>query len=127
MGVLSRGREGLCPQCAGQDARHRVPPPGLLSAAESQRPRPDLHGDRQIADLIVAARKLCGRSGLCPLTCATLLALLAVSGMPPSKPLRRDRDDVDLAGGVPTVPKSEFGKYVDQIVMLSRATASEFG
>ena len=94
----------------GTDARHQVPPPGLLSAAESQRPRPYLYSDREILDLIGAARKLRGRSGLRPRTYASLLALLAVSGMRSSEPLRLDRDDVDLAGGVLTVRKSKFGK-----------------
>ena len=49
-------------------------------------------------------------TGLRPCTYATLLALLAVTGMRSSEPLRLNRDDVDLTRGVLTVRKSKFGK-----------------
>jgi len=43
-------------------------------------------------------------------TYSTLLALLAVTGMRSSEPLRLDRVDVDLASGVLTVRHAKFGK-----------------
>ena len=66
--------------------------------------------DGEIADLLSAAQGLSGTTGLRPCTYATLLALLAVTGMRSSEPLRLNRDDVDLARGVLTVRKSKFGK-----------------
>ena len=91
------------------DSRHEVPPPGLLSH-RYRRSQPYLYGDGEIADLLRAAQGLSGTTGLRPCTYATLLALLAVTGMRSSEPLRLDRDEVDLARGVLTVRKSKFGK-----------------
>ena len=91
------------------DPHHEVPPPGLLSH-RYRRSRPYLYSDGEIADLLSAARGLSGTTGLRPCTYTTLLALLAVTGMRSSEPLRLNRDDVDLARGVLTVRKSKFGK-----------------
>ena len=78
------------------DPRHEVPPPGLLSH-RYRRSQPYLYSDGEIADLLRAAQGLSGATGLRPCTYATLLALLAVTGMRSSEPLRLNRDDVDLA------------------------------
>ena len=91
------------------DPRHEVPPPGLLPASY-RRPPPYLYSDREIRDLLGAARGLSGASGLRPDTYATLLGLLAVTGMRTSEPLGLDRDDVNLAAGVLTVRQAKFGK-----------------
>ena len=91
------------------DPRHEVPPPSLLSH-RYRRSQPYLYTDGEIADLLRAAQGLSGTTGLRPCTYATLLALLAVTGMRSSEPLRLNRDDVDLARGVLTVRKSKFGK-----------------
>lgn len=91
------------------DPRHEVPPPGLLSA-KPRRATPYIYSDKEITDLLGAACGLSGKTGLRPRTYATLLALLAVSGMRSSEPLRLDRDDVDLERGVLTVRGSKFGK-----------------
>ena len=91
------------------DPRHEVPPPGLLSP-RYRRSQPYLYRDGEIDDLLRAAQGLSGTTGLRPCTYATLLALLAVTGMRSSEPLRLNRDDVDLARGVLTVRKSKFGK-----------------
>ena len=91
------------------DPRHEVPPPGLLSH-RYRRSQPYLYNDGEIDDLLRAAHGLSGTTGLRPCTYATLLALLAVTGMRSSEPLRLNRDDVDLARGVLTVRKSKFGK-----------------
>ena len=84
------------------DSRHEVPPPGLLSH-RYRRSQPYLYGDGEIADLLRAAQGLSGTTGLRPCTYATLLALLAVTGMRSSEPLRLDRDEVE---GVPPVVES---------------------
>ncbi len=91
------------------DARHEVPPTGLLPA-RPRRAIPYIYSDNELAELIGAARGLSGRTGLRPRTYATLLALLAASGMRSSEPLRLDRNDVDLDQGVLTVRESKFGK-----------------
>ena len=91
------------------DPRHEVPPPRLLSH-RYRRSQPYLYTDGEFADLLRAAQGLSGTTGLRPCTYATLLALLAVTGMRSSEPLRLNRDDVDLARGVLTVRKSKFGK-----------------
>ena len=105
------------------DPRHQVPPQGLI-AQRYRRPRPYIYSDREIADLIAAARTLSGTTGLRPFTYATLLALLSVTGMRTGEILNLDRDDVDFANGVLTVRDGKFGKNVDRIVMLSGARMS---
>ena len=91
------------------DLRHEVPPPGLLRGS-FRRSQPYLYTDEEIADLLGAARGLSGTTGLRSCTYATLLALLAVTGMRPTEPLGLDRDDVDLETGVLTVRQGKFGK-----------------
>ena len=91
------------------DPRHEVPPQGLLPYRYRRR-QPYIYSDREIADLIAAARELSGTTGLRPLTYATLLGLLAVTGIRISEALNLDRDDVDLGHGVLTVRDGKFGK-----------------
>ena len=91
------------------DPRHEVPPEGLLTARQ-RRATPHIYSAKEIADLIGAAQRLRGSTGLRACTYSTLLALLAVTGMRSSEPLRLDRDDVDLVVGVLTVRHAKFGK-----------------
>ena len=91
------------------DPCHEVPPAGVLTA-QYRRVTPYIYSDKEIADLIGAAQRLRGNSDLRACTYSTLLALLAVTGMRWSEPLRLDRNDVDLASGVLTVRTSKFGK-----------------
>ena len=91
------------------DPRHRIPPQGLI-AHRYRRPRPYIYSDREIADLIAVARALPGTTGLRSFTYATMLALLAVTGMRTGEILNLDRDDVGLANGVLTVRDGKFGK-----------------
>ena len=91
------------------DPRHEVPPQGLLPYRYRRR-RPYIYSDREIADLIAAARQLAGTTGLRSITYATVLALLAVTGMRISEVLNLDRNDVDLVHGVLTVRDGKFGK-----------------
>ena len=106
------------------DPRHEVPPEGLLPA-QPRRAIPYIYSDNEVADLIGAARGLSGSTGLRPRTYATLLALLAASGMRSSEPLRLDRNDVDLDQGVLTVRESKFGKSRLVPVHVSTAKALE--
>ena len=102
------------------DPRHEVPPQGLLPQRYRRR-QPYLYRGTEIADLIAAAQGLAGTTGLRPLSYATMLGLLSVTGMRVSEVLNLDRDDVDLTHGVLTVRDSKFGKNVDRVVMLNRA------
>ena len=104
-----RQRRGFA-RCANAiDPRHQVPPQGLI-AYRYRRPRPYIYSFGEIADLIAAAQGLSGITGLRPFTYATLLALLAVTGMRTGEILNLDREDVDLANGVPTVRNGKFGR-----------------
>ena len=85
------------------DPRHEVPPQGLLPYSY-RRCRPYLYDDTEIAELIAAARTLSGTTGLRPLTYATLLGLLSVTGMRASErtrlsnePRRVDRRPASVA------------------------------
>ena len=100
---------GFARYAHGVDPHHEVPPQGLLSGQYHRR-IPYLYHDTEVAALIAAARDLSGSTGLRPLTYATMLALLSVTGMRVSEVLNLDRDDVDLTGGVLIVRDSKFGK-----------------
>ena len=106
------------------DPRHEVPPRGLLPA-RPRRAVPYIYSGLEIDELLRAARALSGPAGLRPRTYVTLLALLAVTGMRASEPLRLDRGDVDLDQGVLTVRRSKFGKsrYVPVHTSTSQALA----
>ena len=91
------------------DSRHEIPPTDLLPIGP-RRTSPYIYSDKEVADLIGAAQSLHGTTGLRPRTYATVLALLAVTGMRSSEPSRLDRDDVDLQQGVLRIRESKFGK-----------------
>ena len=103
---MARGFAGYA---NGVDGRHEVPPQGLLPDRYRRR-QPYLFSAKEIDDLIAAAQRLSGNSGLRPLTYAAILGTLAVTGMRMSEALNLDRDDVDLAHGVLTVRNSKFAK-----------------
>lgn len=91
------------------DPRHEIPPQGLLPYRKRRR-QPYIFSDDEIADLIAAAQRLSGVTGLRPLTYATLLGLLAVTGMRSGEVVNLDQDDIDLVRGVVIVRDSKFGK-----------------
>jgi integrase len=89
------------------DPAHQVPPADLLP----QRPRrasPYLYSDTDIAALITAAGTL--RTPLRRATFATLIGLLAVTGMRVGEAITLDREDVDLTTGRLLVRYGKFGK-----------------
>ena len=109
---------------ARADPCHEVPPAGVLTA-QYRRATPYIYSDKEIADLIGAAQRLRGNTDLRACTYSTLLALLAVTGMRSSEPLRLDRNDVDLASGVLTVRTSKFGK--SRCLPIHESTAPSSG
>jgi integrase len=89
------------------DPIHEVPPKSLLP----QRPlraSPYLYSDAEIAALITATVTL--RTPLRRATFATLIGLLAVTGMRVGEAISLDRGDVDITGGSLTIRSGKFGK-----------------
>jgi integrase len=98
---------GFAAYLHGIDTTHEVPAPDLLP----QRPRrasPYLYSDAEIAALIAAASML--STPLRRATFATLIGLLAVTGIRVGEAIALDRGDVDLTRGRLTVRSGKFGK-----------------
>ena len=89
------------------DPRHEVPPNGLLPYG-STRAHPYIYSDEEVTALIGAARDLRGQ--IRPLTYATILGLLSVTGMRSSEVVGLDRDDIDLQRGLITIRNTKFNK-----------------
>ena len=89
------------------DADAEIPPVGLLPA-RTARSAPFLYSPADIAALIAAARAL--PHPLRAATFATLIGLLAATGMRGGEAMRLDRHDVDWEHGALTVRDSKFGK-----------------
>jgi integrase len=91
------------------DPRTEVPPAGLLPG-KVRRPQPYIYSDDELLRLIRAAQELPSPTGLRARTYATLLGLLAVTGMRHGELLALDRGDVDLEAGMLTVRRSKCRK-----------------
>jgi integrase len=91
------------------DPAHEVPPRGLLPD-RSQRPRPHIYSEAEIASIIAAAKALPSIYGLRGLTYSTLFGLIAVTGLRISEALALDRDDLDVENGVVRVRRGKLGK-----------------
>ena len=91
------------------DGRTQVPPKNLLPYRYRRKP-PYIYSDDEIERLIRAARELPSSKGLRGPTYATLLGLLAATGMRISEAVSLDRRDVDLDEGVLSVRESKFRK-----------------
>lgn len=91
------------------DARHQVPPHRLLPY-KYQRQHPYIYNDVEVTGLIEAAKLLSPIGSLRPQTQATVIGLLAVTGMRVSEALNLNREDVDLRQGILTVRESKFGR-----------------
>ena len=89
------------------DDTTEVPPTDLLPASYS-RVTPYLYSDEEIERLMAAARSLSPE--LRGLTYATLIGLLAVSGMRIGEAIRLDRDDVDYRTSLLVVRNSKNEK-----------------
>lgn len=91
------------------DPAHEVPPRGLLPD-RSQRPRPYIYTEAEIASIVAAAKALPSIYGLRGLTCSTLFGLVAVTGLRISEALALDDDDLDAGDGVLRVRRGKLGK-----------------
>jgi integrase/recombinase XerD len=91
------------------DPAHEVPPRGLLPG-RSQRPRPHIYSEAEIASIIAAAKTLPSIYGLRGLTCSTLFGFIAVTGLRISEALALDHDDLDVENGVLRVRRGKLGK-----------------
>ncbi|WP_354124313.1 MULTISPECIES: hypothetical protein [unclassified Bradyrhizobium] len=64
------------------------------------RSRPYIYSDAEVASIIAAAMALPSICGLRGLTCSTLFALIAITGLRVSEALTLDGDDLDADNGV---------------------------
>jgi integrase len=105
LGMVRRFAEYL----RATDPRTEVPPADLLPG-KIRRPQPYIYSDDELLRLLHAAWALPSRTGLRAWTYATLLGLLAVTGMRHGEALALDRGDVDLDAGVLTIRRSKCRK-----------------
>lgn len=89
------------------DQAHQVPAPDLLPQ-RSHRASPYLYTDAEVAALMTATGSL--PNPLRRATFATLIGLLAVTGMRVGEAIAADRGDVDLTAGLLLVRFGKFGK-----------------
>ncbi len=91
------------------DKRTEVPPLSLLRAQHRRKP-PYIFSDQEIDRLMAQASLLPSPTGLRALTHATLIGLLAGTGLRPGEALALDSQDVDLHSGILNIRWSKFGK-----------------
>jgi integrase/recombinase XerD len=109
---------------SGIDHQTQIPPRNLLPAHYRRRP-PYIYSEQQIRRLITAAEQLPSATGLRAHTYATLLGLLAVTGLRIGEAIALDDDDVDLNEQVLLVRQSKFAK--DRLVPIHESTAQVLG
>jgi integrase len=91
------------------DPANEIPPEGMLGPSY-RRPRPYIYSEKEISALVQAASRL-GPSGcLTPGSYATLLGLIASTGLRLSEAVRLKRKEADLDAGLLTVTASKFHK-----------------
>ena len=83
---------GFAQYLASHDPRTELPPYEQLPAVSTKRPTPYIYTENEIGDLMASARSLRGLKGP---TYATLLGLLAATGMRVGEAIGLDRGDVD--------------------------------
>lgn len=104
-----------------------IPLPGILGPAHS-RTQPYIYTDKEILCLIDAARQLKSHKRLRAETYATLIGLIACTGLRASEALRLQCTDVDLESGVIRVCETKFHKtrlvplHPSAVTALSRYT-----
>ena len=107
---------------SGSDPRTEIPSQSLLPQRFHRRP-PYQYSDNEICNLIGALRQLPVPSDLRSESNATLLGLLAVTGMRVGEAIGLDRDDVDLEQGLLTVRHGKFDK--SRLVPIHQTTQKE--
>lgn len=100
---------GLATWLSATDPRTEIPPRGLLEARH-RRKTPHIFTELEIQQLMAEAVRLPSRRGLRGRTYATLIGLLAATGLRPGEALALDMADVDLRDGVLAVRDTKFGK-----------------
>lgn len=103
-----RVARGFARHMAGIDSTTQIPPLGLLPSRQHWRP-PFIYSPADIDALMHQAHASIG-SPLLAQTFATVIGLLAVTGMRIGEVIHLDRTDVDLTTGVVLVRESKFGK-----------------
>lgn len=99
------------------DPTTEVPPPDLLPR-EGRRAAPFIYSDADILGLMAATQSL--RTRIRRSTYATLIGLLAVTGLRVGEAIQLDRSDINWDAGVVTVRNAKFGK--SRLVALHSTT-----
>lgn len=102
------------------DPATEVPPADLLPA-RSQRATPYLYSTHDIDALMRAAERLSSQHRAA--TYATLIGLLAVTGMRVGEAIRLDLDDTDWSEGSLTIRASKFGKSREVVLHATTVEA----
>jgi integrase len=105
---------------AAADPATEIPPDDVL-VGHHRRTTPYLYSDQQVRGLIAAAHQLA--PPLRGQTYATVIGLLAVTGLRIGEAARLDHGDVDLGSGVLTIRDSKFAKSRAVPVHLTTAEA----
>lgn len=92
---------------AARDPRTEIPAPELLPATRSRRLVPYVYSDADVQALMRAARTF---DGVKAATYATLLGLLAVTGMRVGEAISLDRSDIDWRAQLLVIRAGKFGK-----------------
>lgn len=100
----------------------QIPPMGLLPF-RYKRAIPYIYSDKQIEQILKAAKNLAPSTGLRPWTYYTLFGLMAVTGMRISEVIRLDRNDVDLNKKLLTVRLTKFSK--SRLIALHPSTVKK--
>jgi len=111
---------GFAKYLAALDARTEVPCRELLPLPSSRKLIPYIYTDADICALMRATQIL---DGLKQMTYATLIGLLATTGMRVGEAIALDRQDVDVAAGVLVVRHSKFGKSRELLLHETTSTA----
>jgi integrase len=88
-----------------------------------ERQAPHIYNEREIVDLLAAARRLGPTPGLRGVVFETLFGLIASTGMRISEALSLHNEDVDLKYGMLTIHQSKFGKSRQVPMHLSTVEA----
>jgi integrase len=88
-----------------------------------ERKAPHIYSEREIVDLLAAARRLGPTPGLRGIVFETLFGLIASTGMRISEALSLHNEDVDLKYGMLTIHQTKFGKSRQVPMHLSTVEA----
>lgn len=100
---------GFARYWSATDPTTEVPPDGVLPYRPG-RAKPYLYSDKEIRELLEAAKGMLATHSLQPWTYHCLLGLLAVTGLRISEALNLQLADIDWAEGVLTIRNTKFGK-----------------